>query len=581
MNHTETLTRYTANFVDELVCSGLRHAVISPGSRSTPLAILLTEHEKVKEWVLIDERSAAYYALGIAKQTNEPVAIVCTSGTAAANYFPAIVEAYYQRVPLVVLTADRPHELRDVGASQTINQVHMYGDFVKKSWEMALPESSPEMLNYVRNRAARVMTEAKANNPGPIHVNFPFREPLTPDLSLNELWGNKRKSSYNITYQGEKHLSARQLTLLSEKLYHKQGVIVCGPQTDKELAPSIVTLSEALDAPILADPLSQLRTGAHDKQQIITTYDTIFRSEKLRTKLAPDYIIRFGAMPVSKSYMFFVQEHETALQIVIEDYEDTREPTNHQSEYIYAKARTFCESILPYINKQKVNKQWVNTWKQLEQLTNAELQGVDTQYLTEGEVIRNLIHLIPDDSVLFVANSMPIRDVDTFLQQMDKQITLYANRGTSGIDGTMSSALGVAATTKQHVTLIIGDLSFYHDMNSLLAARHYHLDITIVLINNNGGGIFSFLPQAKEAKHFEALFGTPLHLNFQHAAALYGSQYVVVDEKQSYENEIKQSINTSGIHIIEVKTNREENVHWHRKLWGAVEERLHGYEFNL
>src|SRR5690625_4495265 len=581
MNHTETLTRYTANFIDELVCSGLRHAVISPGSRSTPLAVLLTEHEEIKEWILIDERSAAYYELGIAKQTKEPVAIVCTSGTAAANFFPAIVEAYYQRAPLIVLTADRPHELRDIGASQTINQLKMYGDFVKKSWEMALPESTPEMLRYVRNRAARVMMDAKGNNPGPIHVNFPFREPLTPDLTLENIWGTKKQTSYNPVHEGAKRLAPNQLADIASELRHKRGVIVCGPQTDEELAPEVVALSQALKAPILADPLSNLRTGTHDKANVMTTSDTILRSETLRNQLQPEYIIRFGAMPVAKSYLFYVNTHLSALQIVVEDYENTREPTNHHSHYILSEGRSFCADILPYIETDTTDEKWLKTWQHLEEAASTELSNIETSELTEGEVIRDFLKQIPDDSVVFVANSMPIRDVDTFLQRTDKKITIHANRGTRGIDGTMSSALGVAATTKQHVTLIIGDLSFYHDMNSLLAAKHYELDITILLMNNNGGGIFSFLPQAKEAKHFEALFGTPLHIDFKHAAEMYGATYYNVQDKEALYQATEQTTHHTGTTIIEVQTDRDENVLWHRKLWSKIEKRLHEDDLSL
>src|SRR5690625_3950567 len=468
MNHTEALTRYIANFVDELVCSGLRHVVISPGSRSTPLAILCTEHEQLKEWVLIDERSAAYFALGIAKETNEPVAIVCTSGTAAANYLPAIVEAYYARIPLVVLTADRPHELRDVGASQTINQVQMYGSFVKRSWEMALPEGTEKMFNYVRNRASRVMIEAKGGNPGPVHVNFPIREPLTPDLSIDNLWGEDRKGAYNQAYEGGKRLTESQLKGLAQQLENKRGVIVCGPQTDEQLAPAINTLSQKLGVPILADPLSQLRTGQHEQNHLIATYDTIFRSADLRKKLKPDYIIRFGAMPISKSYLFYIETHADTLQVIVEDQQGAREPTNHSSEYLFTKGRYFCEDLLPYIKEKNEHTQWLTTWQKLESIASGELEQTESTELTEGEVVRDMIQSVPKDSILFVANSMPIRDVDTFLLQMEKQVTLHANRGTSGIDGTMSSALGVAAVSKQRVTLIIGDLSFYHDMNGLL-----------------------------------------------------------------------------------------------------------------
>lgn len=581
MKHIESLTRYTANFIDELVCSGLRHVVISPGSRSTPLAMLCTEHEQLKEWILIDERSAAYFALGIAKETKEPVAIVCTSGTAAANYFPAIVEAYHARIPLVVLTADRPHELRDIGASQTINQVQMYGNFVKKSWEMALPEGSEKMLHYVRNRASRVMIEAQEGNPGPVHVNFPIREPLTPDLSIENLWGKGEKNGYNLAYEGEKRLTKSQLTELAQKLGKKRGVIVCGPQTDDELAPLITSLSDALGAPILADPLSQLRTGSHEKDLIISTYDTIFRSESLREKLAPDYIIRFGAMPISKSYLFYVEAHADVLQIVVENQRDTREPTNHSSDYFFTESRRFCEDLIPFIKHADLHENWLSSWQQLEQIAMKELKQVETTELTEGEVVRDVIQLVPADSILFVANSMPVRDVDTFLLQMEKKVKLHANRGVSGIDGTMSSALGIAATTRQRVTLIIGDLSFYHDMNSLLAAKHYELDITILLINNNGGGIFSFLPQAKEAKHFEALFGTPLHIDFQHAVKMYGGAYDKVTDKNAFLEAVKQTEHQSGITVIEVQTDREENVIWHRELWNKIEKRLLQYEFNV
>ncbi|HLR70655.1 MAG TPA: 2-succinyl-5-enolpyruvyl-6-hydroxy-3-cyclohexene-1-carboxylic-acid synthase, partial [Pseudogracilibacillus sp.] len=271
MNHTEKLTRYTANFVDELVCSGLRHVVISPGSRSTPLAMLCSEHEEIDEWVLIDERSAAYFALGIAKEQKQPVALVCTSGTAAANYFPAIVEAYYARVPLVVLTADRPHELREVGASQAINQIDMYGKFVKDFLEMAPPEDTPEMIRYVRSRAAHAVQKAEQGNPGPVHLNFPFREPLLPDLSLDNLWGKQTDSCYNFPYEGTKRLYEYQLQILTEKIYGKQkGLFVCGPQVDEQLKEKITALSEKLQVPILADPLSQLRAGSHHKTTIIS-----------------------------------------------------------------------------------------------------------------------------------------------------------------------------------------------------------------------------------------------------------------------------------------------------------------------
>src|SRR5690625_3845232 len=262
MNHTESLTRYVASFVDELVKNGLTDVVISPGSRSTPLAMTVCEHEGLNEWVMIDERSAAFFALGMAKETKRSVALICTSGTAAANYFPAIVEAHYGRVPLIVLTADRPHELRDVGAPQAIEQIKMFGEYIKWFQEMALPEASERMLAYVRGKAARAVYEGKRGNPGPVHLNFPFREPLVPDFTLDHLWGDHREQSHYPTFDGEKRLTTNQLNELLEKLSGKQrGVIVCGPQVNEELASAITTLASKWDLPVLADPLSQLRAG--------------------------------------------------------------------------------------------------------------------------------------------------------------------------------------------------------------------------------------------------------------------------------------------------------------------------------
>lgn len=575
MNHTENLTRYIANFVDELVCSGLTHVVISPGSRSTPLAILFSEHEEITEHVLIDERSAAYFALGIAKETNKAVAIVCTSGTAAANYFPAIVEAYYARIPLVVLTADRPHELRGIGANQTINQMNMYGDFVKEFHEMAPPESTKQMLGYVRGRAARAVRKAEQGNPGPVHLNFPFREPLLPDLSLDNLWGENHGSCYNVAYEGTKQLEQNQLKSLYAKIANKQkGLIVCGPQFNQELGEQITLLSSRLKIPVLADPLSQLRSGKHEKATIISTYDAIFKSEQLRNQLKPDYIIRFGAMPISKTYLFFLQEHEDVLQIVVEDYEDMREPTNHSSEFVFANGSSFCKELAQLSEKKQSTSDWLKNWQQMEEIATVTLSQTDNEKLTEGEAVRELMSVIPDKSRVFVGNSMPIRDVDTFFFPTDKEVIVHANRGVSGIDGTVSSALGVAASTDQPVTLVIGDLSFYHDLNSLFAAKHYQLNITILLINNNGGGIFSFLPQVEEKKHFEALFGTPLDISFEKAISMYEGNYKLVDTKQALKESLASAYKKGTLSVIEVQTDRNENVVWHRELWGKLEQRL-------
>lgn len=337
MEHTEIVTRYTANFVDELVQSGVTDVVISPGSRSTPIAMTMTEHPDLKQWVIIDERSAAFFALGIAKNKNRAVAIVCTSGTAAANFFPAIVEANYSRVPLIVITADRPHELRDVGAPQSIEQIKLYGDYAKSFHEMAIPEADPKMLNYARSTASRAVHTALEGNAGPVHLNFPVREPLIPDFSLDNLWGSTHGEAYYPTMDGARRLSVYQHFLLFCKFESKQKILfVCGPQMDSEFAEVVVELAEKWQAPILADPLSQVRSGLHPKGHVIEGYDALLRSETIRKELQPDVILRFGAMPVSKAYLFYVKDHKNIPQYIVESESGYREPAGNKTEFIYA-----------------------------------------------------------------------------------------------------------------------------------------------------------------------------------------------------------------------------------------------------
>lgn len=579
MNYTEILTRYTANFIDELAANGLRDVIISPGSRSTPLAVLFAEHKEINDMIVIDERSAAYFALGIAQANNRPVALVCTSGTAAANYFPAIVEAFYARVPLIVLTADRPHELRDIGASQTINQVNMYHHFVKRFYEMAPPGNDEGMVRYVRNRALRAMKIAKEGNPGPVHLNFPFKEPLMPDFTLDNLWGNRMHHEDMQLLSGRRSLSDGDLKALSHFMQERpNGLLVCGPQMDEQLGVAITALSEQLNIPILADPLSQLRSGTHSKHTIIATYDTIFRSEYARKKLKPDYIIRFGAMPVSKHFSFFINEHRGVTQFVVENNESVREPTNQNSRYILADSVRFCEELVSINNRQREDASWLVAWKKMDQTVKDYFNRMNDEKLTEGSIAKHVVDQLDDHSHLFVANSMPIRDIDSFFMPTNKSINVYANRGVSGIDGTLSSALGVA-TTGEPVTLLIGDLSFYHDLNSLFIAKRYNLRLNIILINNNGGGIFSFLPQAKEEKHFEHLFGTPLDIDFKHVVTMYGGNYCLVTTEAELLEALEKNRNVNSFSVIEVKTERKENVNWHREIWQDIAKRLERNDF--
>lgn len=572
MNYTENLTRYTANFVDELVNNGVAHVVISPGSRSTPLALVFSEHPSIKQWIVIDERSASFFALGLAKKTKRPVALVCTSGTAAANYYPAVVEAFYSRVPLLILTADRPHELRQIGAPQAIEQIKMYGDYVKWFHEMAIPEGTPQMLRYSRQKAAQALAYTEQGNKGPVQVNFPFREPLTPDFTLPDIWGEKRSENASgiSRIEGMKYLADENLRELTDLFGSSQkGLLVCGPQMDVNFAESVCQLAHHWNIPVLADPLSQLRTGAHNKNLVIEGYDAFLRDPEIRERLRPDYIIRFGAMPVSKAYLFFVKEHSHIPQFIVEENEGFRDPSGNDTVYIYADPEQVCNQLIEKSAGNQNNDGWLNEWQGCNQIARQHLLSGEEAQVTEGEAVRAIAEVIPDNTILYAGNSMAIRDVDSFFMTSAKDLSILCNRGANGIDGVISSAVGAAASGER-VTLLIGDLSFFHDMNGLLTAKQYQLPVTIVLVNNNGGGIFSFLPQANDKKHFEALFGTPVDLPFEKAGALYGADYTVASTERVLKTRLEQSYQQPGLSIIEVRTDRAENAAWHRDKWNRI-----------
>ncbi|WP_099351890.1 2-succinyl-5-enolpyruvyl-6-hydroxy-3-cyclohexene-1-carboxylic-acid synthase [Fredinandcohnia onubensis] len=573
--NNEALTRYVASFIDELVQVGVTEAIVSPGSRSTPMAILMAEHPDMNVTINIDERSSAFYALGVAKATKKPVAILCTSGTAAANYFPAIVEAYYSRVPLIVLTADRPHELRDVGAPQAIDQNQLYGNHAKWFVEMALPEDSEQMLAYVRTMAGRAAGTAQSAPAGPVHLNFPFREPLIPNLGLDHLWGTSKMAKKNVNVVvGKPTMDEEQAQLISDVVSEKlKGIIVCGSHDHSEFGHAVANLAETLQFPILADPLSQLRSGTHPKSYILDGYDAFLRNEEFREAYKPDIIIRFGAMPVSKSLLQYIQKQKNTQQIVVDGDGGWRDPTLSATDMVYCDEIEFCQAITKRIQKRSDNG-WISSWIKINEIVKENINAVhQEETLFEGKVFTELQEILPNGSTLFVGNSMPIRDLDTFFTNNEKSIHALGNRGANGIDGLVSTAMGISSQN-EHTVLVIGDLSFYHDLNGLLAAKHHRLNSTIVLINNDGGGIFSFLPQSQEVKHFETLFGTPIGLDYEHAVKMYGGKFTSVENWPEFRKAISASLNGNGLHVVEVKTDRQENVMIHRKMWNNVSQEI-------
>ncbi|WP_226580112.1 2-succinyl-5-enolpyruvyl-6-hydroxy-3-cyclohexene-1-carboxylic-acid synthase [Halobacillus litoralis] len=569
MGHTEALTKYVTHFVDQLAYSGVRHVVISPGSRSTPLALTFAEHSEVKHWVHLDERSAAFFALGMAKQEGTPVALVCTSGTAAANYYPAVVEAYYSRIPLIVLTADRPHELREVGAPQAINQIDMFGHYAKWHHDLALPEEDNYL--YARRHAARAVEEALNNHKGPVHLNFPFREPLIPDFQLEGAWrGDERPIP--LAVKGQPRLAHGDAKQLFERLAKKEkGLIVVGPQVDPSLAEAVTSLASRLGVPVFADPLSQLRTGVHDKRNIIENYGSLLKSQEIGREMVPEYILRFGAMPVSKTYLKWIQKYENRIDhYVVDDVIGYREPAGVTAGYIWADPVELCNSLAEYMPEGNVDTSWLQKWQEFNNLAKAKMLEGPEDSLNEGHAVMYLAEALPDDSTFFIGNSMPIRDVDSFFMSTPKRIKMIANRGANGIDGVVSTALGAAANG-QKTTLLLGDISFFHDLNGLWMAKKKRIPLTIVVINNDGGGIFSYLPQAKNPKHFEELFGTPLDLDLALVVQMYEGEHERVHTWEEYRSALMKSSQNEHLTVIEVITSRDDHVDFHESKWAGVE----------
>ncbi len=575
---------YIGALLDELVRSGICHLCLCPGSRSTPIALCAARHPGIRTWTLIDERSAAFFALGLARGTRAPVALLSTSGTAAANFFPAVIEARYGRTPLVVLTADRPHELRDSGANQTIDQIRLYGTHVKWFVEMAPPESTDAALRAARTIACQAVATAQDGPAGPVHLNLPLREPLVP--APGEVPPSTGREAGRPFVRTGRSLRApapdAARGLAAGLLEARRGLIVCGPQDDPALADAVMRLAGTLRFPVLADPLSQVRCGPHDHSLIVDNYDVMLRVGRLAEALAPEVVLRFGATPASRPLADYLARHAGARQIVIDESPVWNDPFRTAMDVVQADPRVTCDMLLASMHQLgagapgAADPGWTRRWQRLgarvRQAVQDRLAVIDEPF--EGKVFARLGDLLPDGATLYVGNSMPVRDLDTFFPATAARIRVLGNRGASGIDGTVSSALGVAASGDGPVVLVLGDLAFYHDMNGLLAAKLYRLNATIVLLNNDGGGIFSFLPQAGYPDHFEMLFGTPTGLEFRHAADMYGASFVRADEWGAFDDAVRRGAAAPGLNIVEMRTDRTRNVHLHRQVWAAVEEEV-------
>jgi 2-succinyl-5-enolpyruvyl-6-hydroxy-3-cyclohexene-1-carboxylate synthase len=564
-------------FVDELARCGVRHAVTSPGSRSTPLVLTLAREERLAARSIIDERSAAFYALGVAKASGRPVALACTSGTAAANYAPAVIEAHEARVPLLVLTADRPPELRDVGAGQTIDQVKLFGSAAKWFLEVDEHPATPARLRWLRQLACRAVWTALDGRPGPVHLNFSLREPLTlpggePDVPAAD--GGRSDGRPWVSFEPpasppSQALLDRLRSALDRR--EQRALIVAGrTERDPRLGPALSALAERAGVPLLAEPLSGARRGP----AAIAHYDALLRDDTWAAAHVPELVLRVGDLPTSKPLRQWLGGlGERTIQVSLDPEAGWQDPAGAVGAIARADARALAEALRGVLPRKPKDTRWLDAWRAADRAATAAIVEVLAPAgLSEPRVAAELAAWLPEEATLFVASSMPVRDLETFAPVRDRPPRVLANRGANGIDGTVSTAAGVGAASAGPVVLLTGDVALAHDVGGLLCAQ----SLTIVLVHNDGGGIFSFLPVSEEGEAFTEHVATPHGLDFAHAAALYSCDYELVRDVERLRAAVAAGLGAGGTRIVAVKTDREANVALHRAVWDAVRGRLAG-----
>jgi 2-succinyl-5-enolpyruvyl-6-hydroxy-3-cyclohexene-1-carboxylate synthase len=563
--------------VGELRAAGITTAFVCPGSRSAPLALAIAEHPQLRHSVHVDERSAAFQALGFAKASGQPVVLLCTSGTAGANFLPAVAEAAQSRVPLIVLTADRPPELRAWGAPQTMEQRTLYAGFTRWSEEAPCPSERGREVAYARALARRAVIEATGFEPGPVHLNLPFREPLLP-AAIDAPGFSERATGADFDAASLGFDPTLADSLAAELRHIERGVLLFGPdQWDPSLAAAAHALAAALGWPIVADPASGLRAGSPVDGAVIHGADLLLRDAEVAAALRPDLIVRFGGQPTSASVVAWMARHPAADVWLVDPANGFRDPQHRASRWLRASSRQFCEIATSAAAAVTVTASWLVQWQQADRVARAAAAAAiesEPRFLTP-HIARALWSGLPAGAVLYVANSMAIRELDLFAGPRKLALRVLANRGVNGIDGQVSAALGAAAALRRPTVLWCGDLALLHDVSGLLAGRVHGGDLTIVVSNDDGGGIFEYLPVARLVPRpvFEELFAVPHGLDLHELARGLGWDAVRVDSGASFERALARSLH-GGRHVIEVTMDRAVNAALHAAIHERVREQL-------
>ncbi|HSW29310.1 MAG TPA: 2-succinyl-5-enolpyruvyl-6-hydroxy-3-cyclohexene-1-carboxylic-acid synthase [Longimicrobiales bacterium] len=581
MSGAEATTLWARAFADELARSGVRQVIVAPGSRSTPLVLAFAADGRFRVRVHLDERSAAFFALGVGKATGVPAALVTTSGTAAANAYPAVVEASQSETPLLVLTADRPHRLRDADANQAIDQTRLYGPFVRAFFEVAPATREGPALRHLRALAGRSIFLASEAPAGPVHVNFPFDKPLEPAGTSAEgvafaaqhplaAGGRHDAVPFVDARPARRGASAAELARLSTLVAGaRNGVVVAGPNPEPwRLGEAAVRLAAVTGFPLLADPLSGARFRPSAGAQVVDGYDLFLRDAYVRERLVPDLILRVGASPTSKALQGWMEHHAGVRHVVVDGGGRWKDHAATVTDYVHADAADTLRILAGNAGRGS-DSAWTWAWGAAAAVTRATVEAAAGGEPYEGEILAAVAGAAPAGSTLFVSSSMPIRDLDAFGAPRAESLTVLANRGASGIDGIVSSAFGVASTTAGATVCVLGDVALFHDQNGLLWSREADAPVVFVLVDNNGGGIFHLLPVRDQEPWFTPLFATPHGLDFQHAARLHG---IPLEDVASTDvgDALGRALAAGGTRILRVRTDRTAVHRRRRELCDAV-----------
>jgi 2-succinyl-5-enolpyruvyl-6-hydroxy-3-cyclohexene-1-carboxylate synthase len=575
-------------FIEELARAGVTDVCLAPGSRSAPLVMAAAANEALHLRVHVDERSAAFFALGLAKGSGRPAVVVTTSGTAVANLLPAVVEASLSETPLLLLSADRPHHLRDSDANQAIDQVHIFGRYVREFFDVSPPVVSGPELRHLRVLACRAVAAALGLPGGPVHLNFPFDKPLEPVAGTRDVphgFAESHPRAFSGRASGEPFVritparssaSEKELGRLAESIRGaERGVVVAGPFPDAErLGAALIELGARAGFPVLADSLSGARFRAHGEAAVIGAYDLILKTPELRRGLAPDLVIRVGQSPTSASLLRWLEESTLARQIVIDGGRRWKDHLAVVTDYVQADAVDTLAGLARLV-QPRAPAAWTALWRHLDerarQVAGAHAEGS----FFEGAVLAEVAKGVPSGGTLFVSSSMPVRDLDAFAVSRQDRLRVLANRGASGIDGIVSTALGVSAAGPPPTVAVVGDLAFLHDAGGLLAAREPDASVVFVVIQNDGGGIFHMLPIREYEPEFTEYFAAPHGLDVSHLAHLHRLPFTRAQDRVALRTALADALALGGSHVIEVPSDREENRRLRSSAEAAVRSALH------